>query len=357
MKDSPRNVFSVNNCQAMKLKKCETNPILAPHEHNHWENLAVCNPGAWYEDGTFYLLYRAAGDDEEHVIRLGLATSKDGVHFDRVSDEPAFNPSHDGPDSGCVEDPRIVKFESDFYVTYAYRPFPPGQYWKFEHDVVKKPEAGDSAPLAIRENMTNTGLSTTRDFKTWRRLGRLTQANLDDRDVILFPQKVNGKYAMLHRPKQWVGEEYGCDYPSIWINFSDDLLTWNGHSQLLLKGRPGTWEEKVGGNTPPLETEAGWLMLYHGVENGGTGYYRVGAALLDKADPSKVIARSPQCILEPEHHYELEGFYRGCVFPTGNVIVDDTLYVYYGGADKYVGLATANINELTDYLLTEGRIE
>ena len=334
----------------MILKKCEENPILIPNPANDWENLVVCNPGAWYEKGTFYLLYRAAGNDDDHIIRFGLATSTDGIHFSRVSDKPAFAPSSDGPDMGGVEDARIVKFGDEFFVTYAYRPFPPGRYWTFAHDVVRVPDTGKDSPAVYRENIANTGLAVTRDFKTWRRLGRLTQTNLDDRDVILFPEKINDKFVLLHRPKQWVGEQYGCTQPAIWITTSDDLMVWEEESKILLQGKIGTWEEKIGGSTPPLKTKDGWLLIYHGVENGGKGYYRVGVVLLDLFDPTKVIARSEKYIMEPEHYYEIEGYYKGCVFPTGNVIVDDTLYVYYGGADKYVGLATCSVNELLDYL-------
>lgn len=335
----------------MKLKKCDLNPILQPNPKNNWENLVVCNPGVWYENGKFYMLYRAAGDDVDHLIRFGLATSDDGINFKRVSDQPAFAPSIDGPDMGGVEDARIVKFGDEFYVTYAYRPFPPGRYWTFKHDVVQLPETSKFAPEVYRNNIANTGLAMTKDFKTWRRLGRMTQSNLDDRDVILFPEKINGKFVLLHRPKQWAGEKHGCKEASIWITFSDDLMVWNNESQLLMTGNEGTWEEKIGGSTPPLKTKEGWLIIYHGVENEGKGYYRVGAALLDLNDPTKVIARASDWIMEPEHYYELEGFYKGCVFPTGNVIIDDTLYVYYGGADKYVGLATCNINELIEFIL------
>jgi len=334
----------------MILKKHGANPILKPNPANDWENLVVCNPGVWYENGTFYLLYRAAGDDEDHIIRFGLATSHDGVHFERVSNKPVFGPSTDGPDSGGVEDARIVKFGNEFYVTYAYRPFPPGRYWTFAHDVVRVPVVGLNAPAVYRENIANSGLAMTKDFKSWRRLGRLTRPNLDDRDVILFPEKINGKFAMLHRPKQWTGAEYGCSQPAIWITFSDDMMVWEEKSHLLMQGRPGTWEEKIGGSTPPLKTKDGWLLIYHGVENGGKGYYRVGVALLDLDDPKKILARAENFVMEPEHDYEINGMYSGCVFPTGNVIVDDTLYVYYGAADKFVGLATCKVDELLDFL-------
>ncbi|RTY86233.1 glycosidase [Flavobacterium sp. RSP15] len=335
----------------MKLIKCTKNPILSPNLENSWENLVVCNPGVWYEEGVFYMLYRAAGNDEDHYIRIGLATSEDGINFIRQSNQPVFGPSEDGPDMGGIEDPRIVKFGNEFYVTYAYRPYPPGQYWTFEHDVIRIPETGPCAPLVLKENIANSGLAVTTDFKKFKRLGRITRTNLDDRDVILFPEKINGKYAMLHRPKQWVGYQYGCEYPSIWIRYSDDLMVWDEKSILLMTGKKGTWEEKIGGSTPPLKTKKGWLIIYHGVENGGNGFYRVGAALLDLNDPTKVIGRLEDWIMEPEHKYEIEGFYKGCVFPTGNVIINETLYIYYGAADKYIGLATCNINQLLDTLI------
>jgi len=335
----------------MKLKKSEANPILTPNPENSWESLAVCNPGVWYEDGIFNMLYRCAGDDVEHKIHFGLAVSKDGIHFERSSQEPNFAPSQDGPDQGGVEDPRIVKFDDEFYITYAYRPFHPGQYWNFGHDEIMLPETGDHAPLVLKNNIANSGLLLTKDFKTYRRLGRITNPSLDDRDVILFPEKINGKFAMLHRPKEWIGESYGVDKPSIWIRFSEDLMNWeNSESTMLLTGRKGTWEEKIGGSTPPLRTDRGWLVIYHGVENGGLGYYRAGVILLDLNDPTKVIAKLDDWIMEPEYDYEIEGFYKGCVFPTANMIIDDTLYVYYGAADKNVGLATCSVKEILNAL-------
>lgn len=338
----------------MKLKKFERNPILSPQQDNEWEALITCNPGVIYDNGIFYMLYRAAGNDPQHVIRFGLAKSTDGFYFERCSNKPVFGPSEDGPDGGCVEDPRIIKFDDEFYVTYAYRPFAPGQYWTFAHDVVLLPQCGNNAPISIKKNMGNTGLAVTKDFKSFRRLGRLTETRLDDRDVMFFPEKINGKYVMMHRPKQYVGKQYGVDEPSIWLKFSDDLMSWECQkSYLLITGRRSSWEDKIGGCAPPLKTDDGWLMLYHGVEDGGLGYYRVGALLLDINNPLTVIGRTPEPILEPEFEYETRGMYNGCVFPTGNVIVDGTLYVYYGAADKYVGVATCLVDELTNYLKSE----
>jgi predicted GH43/DUF377 family glycosyl hydrolase len=250
-----------------------------------------------------------------------------------------------------VEDPRIVKLGDTFYITYAYRPYAPGRYWTFPHDVVRLPACDGFAPKAWAKSLGNTGLAMTKDFRSFRRLGRLTSPVLDDRDVILFPEKVGGKFVMLHRPKDWVGASYGVSEPSIWIKFSDDLLAWEDKpSTLLLTGRPNSWEEKIGGSTPPILTDEGWLMLYHGVADGGLAQYSVGALLLKADDPTVVLARTPEPILEPELPYETQGFYNGCVFPTGNVVVDGTLYVYYGAADKHVGVATCKLDELLKYL-------
>ena len=334
----------------MKLKRYEKNPIIAPNPKNDWESFVTTNPGAWYDKdtGQVKLLYRAAGNDHEHKIYFGLATSENGYDFKRVSDAPVFGPSVDGFDAGCVEDPRIVKMGDYYYITYATRIFPPGQYWK-EGGPYQPPECPEEFPLVIRENATSTGLAITKDLKTYLRAGRMTNPLVDDRDVILFPEKINGKYAMLHRPMTWVGEKYGTEHPAMWISFSEDMLTWP-NSKLLATAQYD-WECKIGGNTPPIRTEHGWLTIYHAV--GQDQYYRLGAMLLDFEDPSKVTHRTKDWILQPEEDYETQGCYAGggVVFPCGKVVIDGTLFVYYGGADKYVGLATCELDELLQYLL------
>ncbi len=332
----------------MKLTKFDGNPILSPNPLNSWESLVVCNPAAWYEDGIFYLLYRAAGNDEEHLIHIGLATSKDGFNFTRAQNNPVLSPTPDSFDAGSVEDPRVVKFGNEYYMTYAFRPYPPGQYWKYEYDEVKAPKHDAFAPLCLRENIGNTALAVSKDLINFKKVGRLTEPSLDDRDVIFFPEKINGKYYMLHRPKNYVGEDYNTENPAIWIKSSEDLMTWNVPSKLLLKGEQ-PWEVKVGGNTPPIKTDAGWLMIYHGVDDNFT--YRIGACLLDLNDPTNILYRTKDFIMEPETEFEKNGLYKwGVVFPTGNVLVDDTLYVYYGASDQWCCVATANINDLISFI-------
>lgn len=334
----------------MKLERYSKNPIISPNPKNDWESFVTTNPGAWYDqqDKEVKLLYRAAGNDPEHIIRFGLATSKNGYDFQRVSDEPVFAPSTDGFDAGCVEDPRIIKIGEYYYVTYATRIFPPGQYW-LEEGYYNPPQCPEDFPVLLRNNDTCTGLAITKDFKTWIRAGRMTNPLLDDRDVILFPEKINGKYAVLHRPMTWTGPEYGTEFPAMWISFSDDMLVFTD-SKLLAKGETG-WERKIGGNTPPIRTDQGWLTLYHGV--GEDAYYRLGAFLLDLDQPWKVTHRTKDWILQPEEDFETKGCYAGggVVFPCGKVVIDDTLFVYYGAADKYIGLATCKLRDLIDYLL------
>jgi len=331
----------------MKLEKYSGNPILSPNPGQSWESLAVCNPGVIYDRGVFHMLYRCAGNDSSHIVRFGLATSKDGYNFRRSSTKPLLSPSVDGEDAGCIEDPRIVKIDGHFLITYAYRPYFPRRYWLNADNSAFNPR-DRTQPKAFGENLTSSGLLLSQDLKTFRRLGRITDPTLDDRDVILFPEKINGKFALLRRPQQWTGAKYGTKYPAIWICFGDDLLKW-GKDHLLAQGR-FHWERKIGGATPPLKHKKGWLMIYHGVD--AKGVYHVGAMMLDLKQPRKVIARTPEPIMSPETKHERCGLYpHGVVFPTANIVLGGKLFVYYGCADKYIGVATADFDQLVNYVL------
>lgn len=335
----------------MKLRRFEGNPILSPLPDVPWQSACTCNPAAWYDGEKVHLLFRGAPDDEKHPIYFGYATSEDGLRFKRVGRTPVFGPSRDGFDAGCVEDPRIVRFGPTYYVTYATRLFPPGPYYR--HTISLDHHVPDHlcdpfSPEAARTNLTRTGLAATTDFKHWMRLGPITRADVDDRDVILFPETVDGKFVMLHRPVSWVGPDYGCVKPCMWIAFSRDLLTWR-ESTVLAQSQYAWESSKIGGATPPIRTDHGWLTLYHGVD--ATRTYRVGAILLDLKDPRRVIARTPEPILEPVEPYEREGLVPNVVFPCGNVVIRDTLFVYYGGADTYCCVATCPLKELVDHLL------
>lgn len=334
-----------------QLHRFDGNPVLSPNPRCAWEAAVTTNPGAWIdpETGDVCMLYRAAGHDPQHRVVFGLARSRDGFNFERCSDKPVFEPSVDGFDAGCVEDPRVVRFEDYYYITYAARATPPGQYWilpptKRNWYAHALPQ---DVPWCIRENHTVTGLAITRDFKTFIRAGRLTRTDVDDRDVILFPEKIAGQFYMLHRPMQWAGEAYGTEHPTIWISRGDDLLDM-GSPKLLMTAKYD-WETKVGGNTPPIRTEHGWLTLFHAV--GPDKQYRLGALLLDLDDPTRIRHRTPHWLIQPETEYETQGFYNGCVFPCGKVVKDGKLLVYYGAADVHVGVASCDMDALMAYLL------
>ena len=338
----------------MKLERFKGNPILSPHPGHPWEDLAVFNPAAWYDEEKreVLLLYRSAESHPDYKCYFGLATSKDGYHFERMSDQPVLSPSVEGFDGATIQDPRIIKMGDWFYVTYAARHFPFGQFWiPGGRDRYVTPDVPPEAPRYLRINATLTGLALTRDFKTWIRAGWMTDPNLDDRDVVLFPEKIGGKFWVMHRPLEWIGEKYGTGHAAAWITSGDDLLGFDfGSSRLLIKNKYPWETAKLGINIPPVKTPHGWLTIYHAL--GHDKFYRLGALLLDLNEPWKVLHRTPDWLLQPEEHYEVEGFYRGVCFPCGAVVIEGTFFLYYGGGDKYCAVATCNFGELVRHLLS-----
>lgn len=328
----------------MRLTKYEGNPILTATGEGDWEALAVLNPGAIVHDAKVWMLYRASAEQEAYRIYIGLAASPDGFHFERVSDRPIVSPGQQGEfDAGCVEDARVTRTDDWFYVTYACRAWPPAWHWKGK----RLPNPPEQTPTWL-ENLSRTGLARSKDLRSWEKLGPITRDDVDDRDAILFPEKVAGRYVMLHRPTTWCGEGYPCQRPSIWLTWSDDLLHWEGEHLLAQPEQP--WEaRKIGGSTPPIKTDAGWLTLYHGVDDAGV--YRVGVMMLDLEDPRKVIARAPEFLMEPEAEFEKVGIVPNVVFPCGAVVLGDELFVYYGGADQVCCVATASLQQLIDHVL------
>jgi predicted GH43/DUF377 family glycosyl hydrolase len=288
----------------MKLHRHPGNPILTLNPLHEWEALGVFNCGVIHYNGLFHMLYRARGVDR--VSRIGYAVSRDGFDWLRL-DRPVLEPATEQEAKG-VEDPRITRIGDTFYMCYTAWS---GTLWQI-------------------------ALARSQNLITWERMG-FPLPGERNKDAALFPEKIKGRYCMFHRRE-----------PDIWIAYSDDLLHWNDH-QIVMRPRPGAWDRvKIGANGPPLKTDAGWLFLYHGFAEDMV--YKLGVALLDLEDPAVVLKRQGEPILEPAEEWERHGDVPNVVFSCGQVMTDEALYVYYGGADTAIGVATADKDENLDFL-------
>jgi len=331
------------------------NPIITPGKYP-WRMATVFNPGVHYENGKFTLFERAAGQLRPFYCYIGMLESDDGVHFEHVSDEPVFTPEMAGSKHGSVQDPRIAKIDGVYYMTYAFRPYA----WESHPTGIGVPESFEPKIEGFsgnpEENMTRTGIARSTDLRHWEHHSWATPKELDDRDVILFPEKIHGRFAAFRRPLQLVGEEYGTDKPTMWISYSDDLHQWTEPELVDVPRFP--WESgRMGASTPPIKTEHGWLCLHHGVEIEDPAtkrvVYRLGAIMLDLDDPTKVLKRPSQPLMEPETYYEKFGLYIPyTVFPTGIAVVEDTLHLYYGVCDTAIALATVSLSEVVEWVMS-----
>lgn len=295
----------------VKLVRSSKNPILKPSDLS-WENFLVFNPGVAVKDGTIYLLYRAKGKDDQKS-RFGLATSQDGINFERRNRPVYWGDEHTYESQG-IEDPRMIYLEDAFYFVYIAVIETVGITAdpKWSGSVVKQPRIA---------------LSKTPDFYYYHEFGVILP-NVIGKDATLFPKKINGKYCLLYRS----GTE------QTFITFATDLGNWEEHTPLFNK-RAGFWDSyRAGAGAPPIETEKGWLLFYHGI--GEDKIYRLGLMLLDKNDPRKIIYRSNKPIFEPEMDYEKYGFVPNVVFTCGAIEKDGSYFIYYGAGDQVIGLAT-----------------
>ena len=349
------------------------NPILRPGGPD-WRLAVSFNPGAVVgDDGRTYLLERAGGGLRPFVNAIGLQASDDGVHFELAEPEPVFTPEMAGSRFGSVQDPRVVRIDGRYLMTFAYRPYA----WNSHPTGVGVPESFeptlDQAPGYDGDpakNLTRSGIAASDDLRRWQLLGWVNPPDYDDRNCILFPRKIGGRYVMLRRPQRLdpaigglraYSDEVGT---GIFLSESGDLLHWSDPRPIV---RPAfAWEDnRIGGSTPPLETDLGWLVPYHAVETvktfpalpGATGprpnrvCYRVGLLLLDRDDPAKVLARTTEPVMEPTDYYEQVGLYiPNVVFPTGLILRGDELRLYYGCCDTCIGLATANLGDVLDHV-------
>lgn len=325
----------------MELTRYEGNPILEPRGYD-WESMAVFNPAVAYKDGQIHLLYRAIADYQGYVSRLGQAIFDESLTLVERSDEPCFGPEMKLWENS-IEDARLTEIEGELYMTYVTTPTP-------------APPGGVRIRLGIpkrQEAITRIALAgMNKDFCDFTRLGIITPYEANERDTVLFPERIGGKYVALHRPSNWVGPDHGPNLPSIWFAYLDSLNRGMSGHKLVMEPRE-EWESyKIGPGAPPLRTERGWLLIYHGVDKDRV--YRAGAALLDLEEPWKVIARTREPILEPKEDYERTGDVPNVVFPEGAVTIGEKLLVFYGGADKVCCAASVHLNELVDHLLAQG---
>jgi predicted GH43/DUF377 family glycosyl hydrolase len=331
------------------LRRSEKNPILSP-VGMEWESQAVFNPAAFTDRGRVHLLYRALGPDG--VSRIGYASSSDGIHFDERLDYPVYEPStgfgkpvqgwvpgmagydpvlnpSGGGWAGC-EDPRVVKIDG-----HAYMSFVAFDGWSF-----------------IRQALTSIPLEHLHQKNwQWRAPKLISKPGETNKNWVIFPEKINGKYAVLH----------GLS-PQIYIDYVDSLddlgkgnfiksMPSHGGAGWHDKHRQNHWDNRVrGAGAPPIKTDMGWLLLYHATDMRDPGKYKLGAMLLDLKDPTKVLFRSATPVLEPKEWYENEGK-AGVVYTCGAVILNNNLVVYYGGGDKHIAVARANAQEFIEGLM------
>ena len=246
------------------------------------------------------------------ISHMRVARSSDGIHFE-VDAAPAFQAGTELEAFG-VEDPRITLLDGTYWINYT----------------------------AVSPHGIATGLASTRDFRTFDRHGIIFSP--PNRDVTIFPERIGGRYAALHRPMP-----EGLGEPAIWIAWSPDLLDW-GHHLPVASARRDTWDDlKVGGGAVPFRVKANgkdaWLAIYHGVKRTPLTY-SLGGLLLDADDPSIVLGRSRDPILKPETPYERKGFFGEVVFTCGVIPDGDTVHVYYGAADGVVALADLSVKDI-----------
>jgi predicted GH43/DUF377 family glycosyl hydrolase len=307
------------------FKRLTEGPLLVSRLGIEWESKAIFNPASIIVGDNICILYRAMSNDNTSVI--GYAESKNGTDISYISDEPIYIPRESfenknvpGGNSGC-EDPRLTQIGDTIYMYYtAYNGI---------------------APPAVAE--THISKKDFQDRKwNWSKPVLVTADGVDDKDGCLHPEKVSGKYFLFHRVNNLICGDFGT---------TPQFKERNNFKNIpILLPRPGMWDGfKVGISTPPIKTKKGWLLLYHGVSD--DAIYRVGAALLDLKDPTKVISRVTDYIFSPMEPYEINGQVGNVVFPCGAVVKNGTIYMYYGAGDSVLDVASAKLDDVLKSLL------
>lgn len=324
------------------LDKHHKNPILSPKPYLDWQAGGTFNPAAFTdENGRVHVVYRAVGGDG--VSRLGYASSSDQLHFDDHEVYPVFSMSYDhasstpkrydrilypsGGSFGGCEDPRMVSIGERMYVTFSafdnWGSIRIGLISIHKDDFLKK-----------RWNWTDPLL--------------ISKAGQVHKNWVIFPEKINGKFALLHS----ISPEIQVDYVDRFEDLAYGVQVVQSKFSQSRKKKPGEWEDFIrGAGPPPIKTEKGWLLLYHGMEKGEHHKYKLGAMLLDLKNPTKILARAKAPIMEPDMWYE-DDWKPGIVYACGATVKDDTLYVYYGGGDKHICVAQTSLSGLLSSILS-----
>ncbi len=317
-------LLSITGVEEKKIKRFPGNPIITPRPGFFWEQGGTLNPAAIDLGGKVHILYRAVSD--KNVSTIGYANSHDGLSIDERSLKPIYFPRMpfemkpgSDRDFGC-EDPRIMKIGERVYMAYT------------AYD-------GTTPRVAVSSISEKDFLDNK--WNAWTESKIITPAGIANKDAAILTEKVDGKYMIFHR----VGESVCVDFVSS-LDFTTDVVN---QCIEIIDPRRGMWDGgKVGISAPPVKTDKGWLLLYHGVSWSTT--YRVGAVLLDLKDPTIVLARTAIPLFEPEEEYERKGLVNNVVFPCGLVVRGDTAYIYYGGGDSVVGVATVKMSVLLKML-------
>ncbi len=311
--------FELRPAREPLFRRDADNPIVTVGHLPYAAN-AVFNPGAALFEHETVLLLRV--EDRRGISHLQVARSRDGISDWKFDERPLMSPQPDKhPEEvwGC-EDPRLTWL-------------PERSEWVIAYTAYSR-----RGPLV--------SLATTKDFRSVTRLGPAMPP--EDKDAAMFPRRIDGRWAMIHRPTPMRGGAH------IWVSYSPDLRHWGDHA-LLIEARDGAWWDagKIGLGPPPLETDEGWLVMYHGVHlTAGGPIYRVGFVLLDLDDPTIVMRRSDEWVLGPVAPYERAGDVDQVVFPCGWTVDPeaDRLHLYYGAADTSVALATARFSDVLAYV-------
>lgn len=299
-------------------------PLITPRPNVDWESKALFNPASIMLGGKVHVLYRAMSQDNTSVV--GYALSPDGTTVSYRSDKPIYVPRESfeekripNGNSGC-EDPRLTKIGDTVYICYT------------AYNGITPPAVAISA-ISVKDFLAKKW--------NWTKPVLVTRDGVDDKDGCLHPEKVNGKYFLYHRVDNHIVGDFG---ETPWFRERN-----NFKNIPILFPRPGMWDGlKVGISAPPIKTDKGWLLIYHGVSV--QSRYSVGAALLSLKDPTVVLSRTTDAIFEPVESYELQGQVNNVVFPCGAVVKDGNILMYYGGADSVVDVASVKLQDLLDIL-------